>query len=66
MTLRRGNDPLFDEEIPKSRSYGSVSGKIPLPEGVRHGSIRAVRLGCACKACNERRHKARRRGAHFY
>lgn len=57
------NDVTDDE--PRERSYPSP-GKLHLPDGVRHGSIRAVRLGCGCKPCNERRHKARRRGAHFY
>lgn len=35
---------------------------VRLPKGVSHGSIAAVRLGCICPRCMERRKKARKRG----
>ena len=33
-----------------------------LPDGVEHGSARAVRLGCSCKRCLDRAARMRRRG----
>ena len=33
-----------------------------LPEGVKHGSMAAVRFGCTCQKCMVRRKKARKRG----
>ena len=33
-----------------------------LPDGVEHGSARAVRLGCSCNRCLERAARMRRRG----
>lgn len=31
-----------------------------LPEGTEHGTLAAVRLGCACKECMEKRARMRR------
>lgn len=47
------------------RGNSSASERIRLPEGVSHGSVRAVRLGCCCKACMDRRKRAARRGTRF-
>lgn len=36
--------------------------RIDLPEGVVHGSARAVRLGCYCNKCSEKRKIMQRMG----
>lgn len=36
--------------------------KEDLPDEVKHGSARAVRLGCNCDKCLARRKKMKRRG----
>lgn len=53
------SEELQHDKLGYSYSYAD---KVPLPEGVEHGSMRAVRLGCHCKACLARKKKAARRG----
>lgn len=36
--------------------------KVSLPEGVEHGTMAAVRRGCPCRACLDRKKRAMRRG----
>ena len=41
---------------------GVAAGKSALPEGVEHGSARAaMRFGCTCDECSERRARIRAR-----
>lgn len=35
-----------------------------LPEGASHGTLRAVRLGCSCQKCMEKRARLRRHGCY--
>lgn len=37
-----------------------------IPEDVEHGSMRAVRLGCTCTRCMERKRRANRHGHRWY
>lgn len=39
-------------------------GATSLPDGIEHGTLKAIRLGCSCDECLRKRAKMRSRG--FY
>lgn len=53
---------MNDEQMQHDRLGYSYADKANLPDGVEHGSMRAVRLGCQCQKCLARKKKAARRG----
>ena len=53
----------IDTTVRAADFYGTGGYKVPLPEGVEHGSARAVtRFGCGCPKCQDRASRMRNHG----
>lgn len=60
----KAEQPELHYEMQRDGRWHTVAEtrSAPLPDGVEHGSARAVRLGCSCKRCLDRAARMRRRG----
>lgn len=54
------DEPDEDPVVPSVDEAGKLRGD------VRHGSMRAVRLGCTCGKCMARKRRANRHGHRWY
>lgn len=53
----------IDNTVTAADHYGSGGFKVPLPEGVSHGTVKAVtRYGCGCPKCMARASRMRDHG----